>query len=84
MNSTADYFPQFGTGTWWVEITTFKPPCTYYFGPFYSYREAELHSPGYIEDLVKEGTGEMLSLIKCCNPTELTVSLEETNQTVPV
>lgn len=84
MNSKQDYFPQFGTGTWWVEITTFKPACTYYFGPFYSYREAEMHSPGYIEDLIQEGAGEMLSLIKSCNPTELTVSFEKELSPVPI
>ncbi|HEY9877626.1 MAG TPA: DUF1816 domain-containing protein [Leptolyngbyaceae cyanobacterium] len=83
MNSKQDYFPQFGTGTWWVEITTFNPPCTYYFGPFYSYQEAEIHSPGYIEDLIKEGAGEILSLIKSCNPTELTVSFEKELFPVP-
>ena len=40
---------------WWVEISTTEPRCLYYFGPFDTQSEAELHQAGYIEDLEQEG-----------------------------
>lgn len=73
MNNKAGYFPQFGLGTWWIELTTLRPSCTYYFGPFHSYHEAELQTTGYIEDLAQEGAEDIITLVKCCNPTELTI-----------
>jgi hypothetical protein len=39
---------------WWIKIYTSMPSCTYYFGPFDSQREAKIHQPGYVEDLVRE------------------------------
>jgi hypothetical protein len=39
---------------WWIKIYTSEPPCTYYFGPFDSKKEAKIHQSGYIEDLVRE------------------------------
>ena len=58
---------------WWVEIITQNPSCTYYFGPFMSYEEAEDAQDGYIEDLQGEGAQGISAAIKRCKPTELTI-----------
>lgn len=58
---------------WWVEISTTEPHCTYYFGSFQYYQEAEVMCPGYVEDLQMEGAKEIKALIKCCKPNKLTV-----------
>ena len=62
---------------WWVEVTTELPRCTYYFGPFQNYQEAEMMYPGYIEDLEMEGAEQIQSAIKRCKPEKLTVFDEE-------
>ena len=58
---------------WWAEITTVKPRCVYYFGPFKTSAEAKAAYSGYIEDLNKEGAEGIVVVIKRCNPKELTV-----------
>jgi len=62
---------------WWVEITTKKPDCTYYFGPFASHREAQLSQLGYLEDLEQEKPQLIAIEIKPCEPKELTIFSEE-------
>ncbi len=57
---------------WWIEIKTTIPQCLYYFGPFDSYEEAQLHLPGYIEDLIEEKAINILVSIKKCQPNNLT------------
>jgi hypothetical protein len=69
--------PRFGQGNWWIEITTFEPDCTYYFGPFLNSQEASHLCPGYIEDLVNEGAEKISAVIKLCCPAELTKCVEE-------
>lgn len=59
---------------WWVEITTEAPRCTYYFGPFESAKEAQVESPGYIEDLEGEGAKGIKVNVKRCNPEVLTIT----------
>ena len=59
---------------WWVEITTQTPRCTYYFGPFFSSKEAQAAKQGYIEDLEQEGAQGIVVNVKRCKPTNLTVS----------
>lgn len=61
---------------WWAEITTNKPRCTYYFGPFQSYDEAKQAYPGYIEDLNSEGAQGIVVVIKRCQPELLTICEE--------
>jgi Domain of unknown function (DUF1816) len=61
---------------WWVEITTSKPDCTYYFGPFSSAREAKDTQPGYVEDLQQEGAQGIQVNVKRCKPEQLTISNE--------
>ncbi|NJN74011.1 MAG: DUF1816 domain-containing protein [Limnothrix sp. RL_2_0] len=39
---------------WWLKITTAKPFCVYYFGPFNSKKEAQENLGGYREDLEAE------------------------------
>jgi Domain of unknown function (DUF1816) len=39
---------------WWVEISTERPHCVYYFGPFTTAVEADAAKVGYIEDLESE------------------------------
>lgn len=57
---------------WWIEIKTTTPQCIYYFGPFDSYKEAQLDLPGYIEDLTEEQPTSLIYSIKKCQPTKLT------------
>ena len=62
---------------YWIEITTNRPQCTYYFGPFNSNKEAEMHEDGYIEDLVKEKALGISVETKQCKPEYLTICQEE-------
>ncbi|MBW4494748.1 MAG: DUF1816 domain-containing protein [Oscillatoria princeps RMCB-10] len=62
---------------WWLEIVTDLPPCTYYFGPFISAKDAEVASSGYLEDLQQEGVQGMAFEIKQCQPVALTIDGEE-------
>ena len=62
---------------WWVEITTVKPTCIYYFGEFKKLPEAKEACPGYIEDLKNEGAEEIKVTIKRCQPKVLTICDEE-------
>lgn len=62
---------------WWAEITTTKPHCIYYFGPFQTYEEAQAAYPGYIEDLNNEGAQGIVVVIKRCKPEVLTIFEEE-------
>ncbi|MGB5637291.1 MAG: DUF1816 domain-containing protein [Waterburya sp.] len=39
---------------YWIKVTTAKPSCTYYFGPFLTRKEAQLAQPGFLEDLETE------------------------------
>jgi hypothetical protein len=57
----------------WVEITTETPRCTYYFGPFFSRKEAETEKSGYIEDLEQEGAIGIQVSIQRCKPEVLTI-----------
>jgi hypothetical protein len=62
---------------WWVEITTAKPHCIYYFGPFLSLNEAKTAYLGYVEDLETEAAQEIVVNIKRCKPNALTIFDEE-------
>ena len=62
---------------YWVEITTDRPHCLYYFGDFDSYSEAEQMQNGYVEDLLAEQAEGIEVAIKRCSPTNLTVTEEE-------
>ncbi len=62
---------------WWVEITTTRPHCIYYFGPFDDFAEAYGHQGGYVEDLQEEGAQGIMIKIKQCQPLVLTQELEE-------
>jgi Domain of unknown function (DUF1816) len=61
---------------WWVEITTAKPHCVYYFGPFTSAVEADNAKAGYVEDLEGESAQGIRVNIKRCKPTEITIDCE--------
>ncbi|MDF5733315.1 MAG: DUF1816 domain-containing protein [Rhizonema sp. PD38] len=63
--------------SWWVEISTAKPHCIYYFGPFQNLKEAETIYPGYVEDIESEAAQEIVVKINRCNPDVLTVFDEE-------
>lgn len=58
---------------WWLEVRTTLPCCTYFFGPFDSFKEARREQDGYIEDLVAEKAFGITIEIKQCQPTFLTV-----------
>jgi signal transduction histidine kinase len=63
--------------TWWVEIQTNVPRCTYYFGPFENAKEARLSQVGYLEDLLEEKARGITVEIKQCQPEKLTIFDEE-------
>lgn len=67
---------------WWVEITTTRPHCIYYFGPFDNFVEAYEYHGGYVEDLQEEGAIGIMIEIKQCQPLVLTQELEE--EAVPI
>ena len=62
---------------WWVEITTERPHCTYYFGPFTSAVEADAAKIGYVEDLESESAQGIQVAIKRCKPAQMTIDYEE-------
>ena len=64
---------------YWIEITTAKPSCVYYFGPFWTYKGAKLAQPGFIEDLETEHAQDIKAEIKRCQPQELTI-FEQLNE----
>lgn len=68
----ASYTHQSGL-SWWVEINTDIPLCTYYFGPFDSQAEARESRTGYVDDLCQEGARNIVALIKHCHPKKLTL-----------
>lgn len=61
---------------WWVEISTARPHCTYYFGPFASAVEADTAKAGYIEDLEGEFAQGIQVAIKRCKPVQITIDYE--------
>jgi Domain of unknown function (DUF1816) len=65
---------------WWVEITTDRPPCTYYFGPFTTAVEADAAKSGYVEDLESESAQGIQVAIKRCKPVQLTIDRETNSQ----
>lgn len=66
-----------GNFHWWAEITTVKPCCIYYFGPFLNLVEAKNSCPGYIEDLENETSQVIEVLLKRCQPDALMICDEE-------
>jgi hypothetical protein len=63
---------------WWIKIDTSTPPCTYYFGPFDSKKEAKIHQSGYVEDLIQENAQGIVVKTKWCLrlPESLTICEE--------
>lgn len=76
----------FGSGkSWWVDVKTAEPACTYYFGPFDTEQEAELAKQGYVDDLQQEGA-KILSataIALATAPEKLTVYEENMDSTAP-
>lgn len=60
--------------SWWVEVFTAQPKCTYYFGPFVGAWEAELASKGFVEDLESEfAQGITIKIDRHSQPDLLTI-----------
>ncbi|MEM8831077.1 MAG: DUF1816 domain-containing protein [Cyanobacteria bacterium P01_G01_bin.19] len=57
---------------WWVRITTARPKCIYYFGPFDRESEAIESQSGYVEDLIAEEAQEIAVKIEQTSPNSLT------------
>jgi len=55
-------FHSFG---WAVRDCHTNSPCTYYFGPFLSVKEANAAKAGYIEDLEQEGARITVNIKRC-------------------
>jgi hypothetical protein len=74
----------FGTGkSWWIEVKTDSPTCTYYFGPFSIAEEATLAKKGYIDDLAQEGAQNIrATVMHCQTPATLTVC-DDSADTLP-
>ncbi len=62
---------------WWVKIDTNLPRCTYFFGPFTSSGEAQLHRPGYFDDLFAEGAEGIEIVVEQGDPQVLTIEEDE-------
>jgi hypothetical protein len=65
---------------WWVKITTDRPSCTYYFGPFITAVEANAAKAGYVEDLESESAQGIQVAIERCKPVQLTIDREANGQ----
>ena len=63
--------------SWWVQINTQMPTCTYYFGPFDSKKDAKLSQACYIEDLTHERAQGITAEIKRMRPKKLTIYADE-------
>lgn len=63
--------------SWWVEVNTENPHCTYYFGPFENSEEANFAQYGYVEDLQQEGAKNIIVEVKQCQPKALTTCKEK-------
>ncbi len=61
---------------WWVEITTDRPHCIYYFGPFVTEIEATANKSGYVEDLESELAEGIQVTIERGRPAQLTIEHE--------
>lgn len=61
---------------WWVKVTTDRPHCTYYFGPFVTKIEAATNKSGYIEDLESELAAVVRVEIARDRPVQLTIKHE--------
>ncbi len=62
--------------SWWVKLTTVRPSCTYYFGPFSYQTEAIAAQTGYIKDLQEERASVISIEINQEQPKMLTISEE--------
>ena len=66
------------TKSWWIEISTDSPKCTYYFGPFNTEAEALAAQAGYMQDLAQEGAQHLQATIsRREDPSELTIEFPE-------
>ena len=77
MNLTENLDRKLTNMSWWLEVFTTHPWCTYYFGPFESLQEAASAQAGYIEDLSAENAGRITAQVIWGNPRELTICSEE-------
>ncbi|MGK7935160.1 MAG: DUF1816 domain-containing protein [Xenococcaceae cyanobacterium] len=60
--------------SWWLEIKTTIPSCTYYFGPFSSKKNAKIAQYDYIKDLLQEKAyGITVEIKRQSQPKELTI-----------
>jgi len=57
----------------WVKISTEKPQCTYYFGPFLTQKEARQEQTGYLDDLLAEEAKGITVQVRRFKPSELTI-----------
>jgi Domain of unknown function (DUF1816) len=61
MNSFSPHQP---TLSWWVEVYTSVPQCTYQLGPFQSREEAKISRSAHVEDLYQTEARDIVALIK--------------------
>lgn len=58
---------------WWIEVSMQNPESQMCFGPYETYREAELDLAGFVEDLSEEGVTNMVVTIQRCRLQSLTL-----------
>lgn len=58
---------------WWIEVRTYQPACTYFFGPFESRNEAIWNQSGYLEDIQAEQPMGIMTNISQTQPEQLTI-----------
>ena len=59
---------------WWLEIKTSRPACVFYFGPFYSEKEAKLSQYSHIDRLIQEKFQGITPEIKQLETKELMIA----------
>ncbi len=70
--------------SWWIEVKTGDPRCTYYFGPFDGQAEADSAKQGYVEDLEAEGAKIVQASVDYrAEPKQLTVYDEKMDDSAP-
>ncbi len=52
------------TQSWWVEVKTSVPLCTYHFGPFDHRHEARIARADHVENLEAERARDIVALVK--------------------
>ncbi len=73
INSIQNSSFEFWRLSWWLEIKTVIPACTYYVGPFSREKEAKFSQYNYVEDLLKKKARGITVEVKQLQPKEFLI-----------